>query len=100
MPEDPSDLLQYMLQLPIVGLVVWLVFKFIGVMKEERGEFTATLDSQRKTYLDSMDKERESRESMGNKLDDTLIGLTTGVNDLTHAVTEVRSEVRERERNP
>ena len=93
MPEDASDLLQYALQLPIVGLVVWLVFKFIGVMKEERDKFTTTLDDQRSAYLESLDKERESRESQGDKLDTTLTGLTTSVNDLTHAVTEVRRDV-------
>lgn len=96
MPEDTTDLLQYALQLPIVGLVVWLVFKFIGVMKEERDKFTTTLESQRHAYLESLDKERDTREATSDKLDSTLTGLTTSVNDLTHAVTEVRGEVRDR----
>lgn len=99
MPEDPSDLLQYALQLPIVGLVVWLVFKFIGVMKEERDKFTSSLAEGRTEFLGALDKERESRETNTDKLDTTLTNMTTSVNDLTHAVTEVRRDVGGRERD-
>ena len=98
MPEDSLDILQYALQLPIVGLVVWLVFKFIGVMKEERDGFTKTLDDDRKDFLGHLDKERDHRTASSEKLDTTLTGLTTTMTQLTHAVTEVRGEVKDRDR--
>ncbi len=73
------------IQLPIVGLFVWVVFKFMAVMKEEREAFTNALD-----------RERESRELSTKQLDTTLVGLTGGVQDLGHAVTELRTDVRAR----
>lgn len=91
-----SELLQYALQLPIVGLVIWIVFKFVNVMKEEREGFTQTLDSDRKDFLGELEKERVYRGTHHEKLDTTLTGLTTGMNDMTHSITELRNDVKER----
>lgn len=73
------------IQLPIVGVFVWVVFKFMAVMKEEREAFTNALD-----------RERESRDSSAKQLDTTLVGLTGSMQDLGHAVTELRTDVRGR----
>lgn len=92
-----GDWLQYAAQLPIVGLVVWLVFKFIGVMKEERDGFTSTLDADRKDFLSELDKERDHRATHSERLDHTLTGLTTSMGEQTHTLKELRDDVRGRQ---
>lgn len=94
MEGDFSDLLSYAAQLPIVALVVWLVLKFIGVMKEEREGFQNTLDADRKDFLGELEKERTHRAETADKLDTTMTGLTAGMSDVTHTLTELRNDVR------
>ncbi len=83
--EQLDQYLATAIQLPIVGLFVWVVFKFMAMMKAEREAFTSALD-----------RERESREASDGVLNTTLVGLTGGVQDLGHAVTELRTDVRAR----
>jgi len=97
---DVDDLLSYAAQLPIVALVVWLVFKFISVMKEERKEFSSTLSDDRKDFLAHLDTERKFRGEYHEKLDITLTGLTTGMTGMTHELKELRSDVKARNTNP
>ena len=99
MPDAPLNLATYLLQLPIVAIVIALVFKFLKGMEGEREKFTTALTEERSAFLDALGVERVSREEGHEKLDDTLGGLTTSVNNLGHAVTELRSDVRESNNN-
>ena len=94
MEGDFSELLGYAAQLPIVGLVVWIVFKFIAVMKEEREGFANTLEEDRKDFLGHLDTERQHREEQNGKMDQTLTGLTSSIQEQTHTLTELRNDVR------
>ncbi len=88
------DLTSYFLQLPIVAIVIALVFKFLKGMEGEREKFTNALTEERTAFLDALGVERVSRENGHEKLNTNLVGLTTSVNDLGHAVTELRTDVK------
>lgn len=81
------DIAPYLLELPILGIFVFIVFKLVGMheasLKDTQRQFTAELTA-----------ERDSRAQNAEKLDATLGGLSSNVQSLTHAVNEMRQDAR------
>lgn len=79
------DIAPYLLELPILGVFVYIVFKLT-----DRHE--ASLKDTQKQFSEELTAERDSRAKNAERLDATLGVLTSNVQSLTHVVNEMRQD--------
>ena len=83
----PEELWKLFLQLPIVGVVVWVVLRLLHQATAERATFMLAMNEQSQLFTTELKAERASREDTVGK---TMASLT----ELSTAITELRGEVR------
>lgn len=76
-----TDFAATLIQLPIVGLFIWVVFRFMKEHREER-----ELISQ---------QYRDERDAMSEKFSESMDKSSTAITELSGATTQFHTEVRE-----
>jgi len=78
---DLGDYAATLVQLPIVGLFIWVVFRFMKEHREERKEI--------------IDQYREERDTISVSFAESIDKSSTAIGDLSNATHQFHTEVKE-----
>lgn len=84
---DSAQLWNFLIQIPITAVVIWVTLRLLSRESEERKAFMAAMEKTDVLFTAELKAERESRERLSIRIYEALGALAA-------AISELRGEVR------